>query len=104
MGTGGASHYAIGQPLVQAQAYSDHTFGVLEPTLNSSSYDWKFVPVAGKTFTEVGKGSCHLVRRIRTQEADTVPLFLPIIYPSVWKTKSPRYVSRMAHILDVPSL
>jgi hypothetical protein len=34
-------------------------FGVLELTLRSTSYDWRFIPVAGKTFTDTGTGSCH---------------------------------------------
>ena len=34
------------------------TYGVLKLTLNSASYSWKFVPVAGKTFTDSGTTSC----------------------------------------------
>jgi len=32
---------------------------VLKLTLNSGSYEWKFVPVTGKTFTDSGTTSCH---------------------------------------------
>ena len=35
------------------------THGVLKLTLNSGGYAWKFVPVAGKTFTDSGTASCH---------------------------------------------
>jgi acid phosphatase type 7 len=35
------------------------TYGVLKLTLHPSSYEWKFVPVAGKTFTDSGTTSCH---------------------------------------------
>jgi hypothetical protein len=35
------------------------TFGVLKLTLNASSYEWKFVPGAGKTSTDTGEGTCH---------------------------------------------
>ena len=28
-------------------------------TLRPAAYDWQFVPVAGKTFTDRGSGACH---------------------------------------------
>jgi acid phosphatase type 7 len=31
----------------------------LKLTLHPGSYEWKFVPVAGKTFTDSGSDSCH---------------------------------------------
>ncbi len=34
-------------------------FGVLKLTLGSASYNWQFVPVAGKTFTDSGSQSCR---------------------------------------------
>jgi hypothetical protein len=34
-------------------------FGVLKLTLKSGSYDWQFIPEAGKTFTDSGSGTCH---------------------------------------------
>jgi hypothetical protein len=33
--------------------------GVLKLTLRATSYDWQFVPVAGKTFTDSGNQACH---------------------------------------------
>ncbi len=59
VGTGGKSHYAIGSPIANTEAYNDDTFGVLKLTLHSASYDWEFVPEAGKTFTDSGTQSCH---------------------------------------------
>jgi hypothetical protein len=35
------------------------TYGELKLTLNTDNYAWKFVPVAGKTFTDSGTTSCH---------------------------------------------
>jgi acid phosphatase type 7 len=35
------------------------TFGVLKLTLRAADFDWQFVPVAGKTFTDSGTRSCH---------------------------------------------
>jgi acid phosphatase type 7 len=31
----------------------------LQLTLRPTSYDWQFVPEAGKTFTDTGSGTCH---------------------------------------------
>jgi len=33
--------------------------GVLKLTLNPTSYDWEFIPVAGQTFSDRGTASCH---------------------------------------------
>ena len=35
------------------------TWGVLQLTLRNSGYDWKFLPVAGQTFTDSGSQACH---------------------------------------------
>ena len=35
------------------------TFGVLKLWLYEDSYAWKFVPVAGKTYTDSGSTACH---------------------------------------------
>ncbi len=59
VGTGGASHYSFGSPLSTSQVRNSTTYGVLKLTLNSTSYSWKFVPVAGKTFTDTGTTSCR---------------------------------------------
>ena len=36
-----------------------NTFGVLKLRLHPDGYEWKFVPVAGKTFTDTGTSDCH---------------------------------------------
>ena len=59
VGTGGKSHYTFGTPLANSQVRNSDTFGVLKLTLNAGSYDWQFVPEAGKTFTDTGSTSCH---------------------------------------------
>ena len=59
VGTGGASHYSFGSALSTSQVRNSSTYGVLKLTLNSTSYSWKFVPVAGKTFTDSGTTNCH---------------------------------------------
>jgi hypothetical protein len=59
VGTGGRSHYAFGTIRTNSQARNSDTNGVLKLTLHAASYDWQFVPEAGKTFTDSGSGSCH---------------------------------------------
>jgi hypothetical protein len=59
IGTGGKSHNEILAPSPNTEAVDDATFGVLKLTLHPSSYDWEFVPVAGKTFTDSGSADCH---------------------------------------------
>jgi hypothetical protein len=34
-------------------------FGILQLTLRATDYDWKFIPIAGQTFTDAGTGACH---------------------------------------------
>jgi hypothetical protein len=59
VGTGGGTQHAFGEIQPNSQARNASTPGVLKLTLNSGSYEWKFVPVAGKTFTDSGTTSCH---------------------------------------------
>jgi hypothetical protein len=35
------------------------TFGILKLSLHPTTYDWQFVPEAGKTFTDTGTGYCY---------------------------------------------
>ena len=59
VGTGGYSLYNIDSPIENLEVYNDEAFGVLKLTLRPSSYDWEFVPVAGKIFTDSGSQRCH---------------------------------------------
>jgi hypothetical protein len=60
VGTGGAFMTGLGSTrMAGSQAAQNHTFGVLKLTLHDSSYDWRFVPVAGKTWSDSGSGQCH---------------------------------------------
>jgi hypothetical protein len=59
VGTGGKDLRSIGSPIDNSEVQNDDTWGVLKLTLHSSNYDWQFIPVAGKTFTDFGSGACH---------------------------------------------
>jgi acid phosphatase type 7 len=59
VGTGGKSHYRFGTIRSNSQVRNSDTNGVLKLTLHPTSYEWQFVPEAGKTFSDSGSGSCH---------------------------------------------
>jgi acid phosphatase type 7 len=59
VGSGGRSHYPIVQLRPNSVVHDDTTSGVLKLTLRATSYSWKFIPRAGKTFTDSGKGTCR---------------------------------------------
>jgi hypothetical protein len=59
VGTGGAFFTGLGTRHANSQASQNTTFGVLALTLHSSSYDWRFQPEAGKTYTDSGSTPCH---------------------------------------------
>jgi len=57
-GTGGARYESLALRQPNSEVLSQ-TFGVLALTLHANSYDWRFLPEAGKTFTDAGTGTCH---------------------------------------------
>ena len=59
VGTGGAGHYRMRSARANSQVRNANTFGVLKLTLQEGSYDWRFIPQAGKSFSDSGSGSCH---------------------------------------------
>lgn len=59
VGTGGINHYGFGTILPTSEVRNSTTYGVLKLTLTSTSYSWKFVPIAGKTFTDSGTTNCR---------------------------------------------
>lgn len=60
VGTGGKnSHRVLGPSQPHSEVRQADTYGVLKLTLHAESYDWQFVPEAGKTFTDFGTGKCH---------------------------------------------
>jgi hypothetical protein len=60
VGTGGRSHYPFANKIQpNSEVRNDNTFGIIKLTLRASSYEWQFVPEAGKTFTDAGTQQCH---------------------------------------------
>ncbi len=59
VGTGGKNHRPFGPPKPNSELRDASAFGVLKLTLKPDSYDWRFIPEAGKSFTDSGSGACH---------------------------------------------
>lgn len=59
VGTGGKSHRPFATPLPTSEVRNADTFGVLKLTLHPNTYDWEFIPEAGKTFHDFGSERCQ---------------------------------------------
>jgi hypothetical protein len=60
VGTGGGETlYEFGPTVPNLEVRNNTTHGVLHLTLRDGGYDWKFIPVAGASFTDSGSGTCH---------------------------------------------
>ena len=60
VGSGGKSHGSINLPLeLNSVVQNADTYGVLRLVLHPTSYDWRFFPVRGRTFTDAGSADCH---------------------------------------------
>jgi len=58
-GTGGKDHAHFVRIDSNSLIRNNDTFGVLKVTLSPGGYTWKFIPVAGATFTDSGSDVCH---------------------------------------------
>ena len=59
-GTGGYSEHPLSStPATNSIVRNNNTFGALRLVLRPGGYSWRFLPQAGKTFTDSGSGSCH---------------------------------------------
>jgi 3',5'-cyclic AMP phosphodiesterase CpdA len=59
VGTGGRNNYPIFGAKPNSRVRRSFVFGVLELTLGTGQYGWRFVPVKGLSFTDRGVGRCH---------------------------------------------
>jgi hypothetical protein len=58
VGTGGTGLYSWGTIKPNSQVRNNKTWGVLKLTLEPNKFHWKFVPEAGKTFSDSGSDAC----------------------------------------------
>ncbi len=82
-GTGGADHTSITTIAANSEVRNATTYGVLKLTLHASSYDWQFVPEAGKTFTDSGTANCHTSASATTPTATPSPTQSPSSTPTL---------------------
>ena len=76
VGTGGRSSLRLRPPAAQQRGPGAGPSACLKLTLHDGSYDWQFVPEAGKTFTDRGTAACHGApgrRRLRRRRPRRVP-------------------------------
>jgi hypothetical protein len=59
VGTGGRSHDPLGFATPNSEVRDWETYGVLKLTLSPKNYIWEFIPEEGRTFRDVGSGTCH---------------------------------------------
>jgi hypothetical protein len=70
VGTGGLSHHVLGDPIANSVVGNDETYGVFKLTLHPTSYDWEFVPIKGKNFTDSGSATCVNISSSRPVPGD----------------------------------
>lgn len=59
VGTGGAPLVGFRSVAPNSEVRDNRTWGVLKLTLKPDSYEWQFVPVAGRSFSDAGSDVCH---------------------------------------------
>jgi Ca2+-binding RTX toxin-like protein len=58
VGTGGVFFTGWSKVKPNSEVRQNNTFGVLALTLHPNSFEWRFIPEAGGTFTDSGSGVC----------------------------------------------
>jgi hypothetical protein len=58
IGMGGAGLSDVGTPHANSVISNGDTYGVFELTLRATSYDWRFVPEPGGSFSDAGSAAC----------------------------------------------
>jgi hypothetical protein len=59
VGTGGVGLRRFSTTRANSQVRKSTVLGVLRLELKASSYTWRFMPVAGSTWTDSGTTACH---------------------------------------------
>jgi acid phosphatase type 7 len=59
VGTGGRGLDGFGMTATNSEVRNSDTHGVIKFILRQGSYEWEFIPIAGKTFTDSGSHNCH---------------------------------------------
>ncbi len=84
VGTGGNGLYGFRGVKPNSQLRNASAFGVLNLTLRSGGYDWRFLPQAGKTFTDAGSAACHgRPASVNPPPSTTTTMTRPVATPPV---------------------
>jgi hypothetical protein len=83
VGTGGAGLSSIASIMENSEVADNTSWGVLKLTLHPTSYDWEFIPVPGKTFTDSGSANCVGISPTPTATDTATPS------PTATKTSTP---------------
>lgn len=60
VGTGGAPSYRLkNKPVEHSEVLANNVRGVLRLVFHADRYEWEFVPIPGRRFTDRGRGTCH---------------------------------------------
>ena len=86
VGTGGAGLYTFPTIQPNSQVRNNTTHGVLKLTLHSTSYDWQFIPIAGKNFTDSGSANCVGSGSAPTPTSGAAPTRTPTSPPGATNT------------------
>ena len=78
VGTGGAGLYFFSTIRPNSEVRNNTSWGVLKLTLHPTSYDWEFIPVAGRTFRDSGTDNC-----VSAEPAPT--LLNKVHFPIIWR-------------------
>jgi hypothetical protein len=60
VGTGGAPLYQIDMIKPHSEARNTRAHGVIKFVLDTTTYEWEFIPIAGQTFRDRGSATCSL--------------------------------------------
>lgn len=58
VGTGGAPSYRLRERVHHSEVIAAHVRGVLRLVFHPDSYEWEFVPIPGRDFTDAGRATC----------------------------------------------
>jgi len=58
VGTGGRTLYTVTDAQPNSEVHDDQTHGVLKLTLHPTGYDWQFIPIPGRSFSDSGSDDC----------------------------------------------
>lgn len=59
VGTGGAPSYGFPSVRANSEARRDNLLGALRLRLQPTGYSWRFIPIAGQSFSDSGSGEGH---------------------------------------------